>query len=155
MEDVAGQLEAAKRALKVADHMLMVTYPLLKEMRLLLSITENLYKAMDAALQALVGKEREYRRIPYSGEGFEARLAVFRMHVMKKHGFMSEGADTLQWLHETLEERRRSPVEFERKGKFVMCSESYRMRTLSVDDLKKHMAVGKRFLAKVEAVMVS
>ncbi|RME52393.1 hypothetical protein D6783_04695 [Candidatus Woesearchaeota archaeon] len=153
MEDFQEELASAKKQLRLADHMLAVTFPLLKETKLLLAVVDNLFRAVDHAVSALLRFERYYKRIPAVPSSFEGRLAVLRLRVGKRVGLESEHLRFIQSLKSLVEERKKSPVEFARKGKVVICSSTYALRTLSVGELKKHLSSAKGFIKEVERVV--
>ena len=49
-------------------------------------------------------------------------------------------------------QHKKSPVEFSRKDMFVIASNSYKLKTVSVDQIKKYIAQSKQFLEEMENV---
>jgi hypothetical protein len=143
----ALRVEAARK-LRVADHMLTMTYPLVKDPKLLIAVLENVYQGMDATMGSMLLRERQAKRIPLYSDSAEGRLMAFRKHLGQK--VPGTVLRTISEIRETIHEHKKSPVEFSRAGKFVICSEGYRVRTLSSDDLKRHIIVAKDFLRMIQ-----
>ena len=64
MEPFELQLEEAKKALKTADHLAYITYPLVTDNKIMLLIAENLYTSVIKAIDAFLNYDRYYKRIP-------------------------------------------------------------------------------------------
>ncbi len=146
---VAARDEARKR-LTAADHILTQTYPLLRDPKLLLAVLQHLHEALESGMLALLGHEAGAKRIPTVPEDRAARLSLFRQHVVPRYGVPNDFLRLMGEVRETLEEHRKSPVEFVRKGEFVICDEGYRVRTLTVEQLKRHLVRAKAFLGFME-----
>ncbi len=112
-------LEAARKRLAAADHILTQSYPLIKDPKLLIAVLTNLSRAVEGAVE--VSKERA-RRLPTE--------------------FLRLAGE----LQETMHEHEQSPVEFARKGAFVICDESYRIRTLNEEQLRRQLRQAKALL---------
>ena len=52
----------------------------------------------------------------------------------------------LKEIKDIIVQHRRSPVEFVRKDRFVICSDNYRIKTISIDQIKDYIAKAKNFI---------
>ena len=50
-------------------------------------------------------------------------------------------------------ERKKSPLEFVRKDRFVICSENYRLRTLSIADIRSYLSKAKLFIEGMDNII--
>ena len=64
MEQFQESRDNAKKKIQIADHMLGVTYPLVKDTKLLVVIMENIFLAYTNAMAAILYHERLFKRIP-------------------------------------------------------------------------------------------
>ena len=152
MEAPSALLEEAAHRLSVADHMLTMTYPLVKDPKLLLAVLENLHRSSDAALGAFALEEREHKRIPFVPlSTFEDRHAAVSRYLAEKPGIPHDLLRALQEMKELLAEHKTSPVEFTRNDQYVMCDEKYRVKTLGLDDLKGYLKRTKGLVSLVQA----
>lgn len=146
MDDFLVLKQQAIREVRLADHMLTMTYPLLKDPKLLLAILENLFLASSHAMSALLSFERAWKRIPAFQDTFESKFHIFKQKVVPRYQIDMKWLRFIAELKEALEDHRQASTEFSRKGMFVMANEEYRLRTLSVDDLKYYLRLTKDFV---------
>jgi len=153
MDKIEELREKAKQRLKVADHILTMTYPLVKDTKLLMVVTENLFLALTNIMSALLYFERKFKRIPPFSDNFEAKFKVFNDNLVPKYNIDKKYLLLMRELKEIILEHKRSPVEFVRKDRFVICSEDYRMKTITVDLLKKYIKESKEFITRIDRIL--
>jgi len=153
MEKFQELREKAKQRLKIADHMLIMTYPLVKDAKLLLAVTENLFLSFTNAMSALLYYERIFKRVPPFTDNFEAKFKLFKEKCMDRYKINPEILKTMREIKEIIYEHKKSPVEFVRKDRFVICSENYRMKTITIEQLKKYISKAKEFVSQIERIL--
>lgn len=136
-------------ALKRADHLTYMTMPLVKDNKLILVVLENIYLAFINGMNSILEYEREYKNITNLPDGFEARLSIFRDKLINKYNITIQEIELIRKLRDMIESHKNSPMEFSRPGKFVICNENYRVRTVSVQDIKQYLVVARGFLGKI------
>ncbi len=153
MEEFQSALESAKKKIKVADHMLIMTFPLVKDPKLLLSVVDNTFSATANAMYSLVHYERLYKRIPPFQDTFESKFMSFKSKLVPRHNINKEYVNLVQELKDILDAHKKSPIEFSRGDKFIICSGNYRMKTIGVRELKKYIAQSKLFISDMERLV--
>ncbi len=143
MKDFLAYRDEAVRKMRLADHMLTMTYPLLKDPKILLSVLQNIFSALSNAVSAVLYQELYYKRIPHFNDSFESRFNALKAHVVKKYNIDLKTVRLIAELRELLNEHERASVEFSRKGKLFMARDDYIMRSLSPEDLKRYLKKGK------------
>lgn len=151
--DYRGLFKEAVRTIRRADHLTYMTLPLVKDNKLFLSIIENIQISMVLGMNAALEFEREYKRISPLPQNFESRYDVFRDKLINKYSITNQEAELIRMLRDNIEAHKNSPVEFSRPDKFVICNENYRMRTISVPEIKQYILIAKSFLRKVENIV--
>ena len=146
MEQFQVFREKAQTKLKIADHMLTMTYPLVKDTKLLLVIMENLFLSLTYAMSSILYYERLFKRIPLFSDNFESKFSIFKEKCINKYDIPQEYVRLLQNVKSTMMKHKKSPIEFERKGAFVICSDSYKLRTISTSQIKDYIAKTKEFI---------
>ena len=146
-------MEKAKKNFHIADHMLSVTYPLIKDTKLLLAIIENIFLSMTNAMGAVLSLERTYKRVPCFSETFESKLNVFREKIINQHGVDRALITSMREVKNIILEHKKSQMEFTRKGRFVICSDNYRLRTLGVPEIKTYLAKAKLFIQEMDNIL--
>ena len=140
----------AVKSLKKADHLTYMTLPLVKDNKLVLPILENIHLAMMQGMDALLEYERAYKRISFLPNTFTGRYEIFRDKLINKYNITKEEARLIWELKEMINAHKQSPVEFSRPGKFVICNENFRTRSVTIQELKQYILITKGFLKKVE-----
>jgi hypothetical protein len=153
MEQFQTARDEAIKKLKVADHMLTITYQLVQDPKLLLAVLENIYGAMEKAMSSVLYYERLFKRIPAFPENFEEKLRIFKTRIQPKYKINDDYIRILQDLREVIVEHKRSPVEFARKDRFVICSDNYKMKTISIPEIKKYVAGAKLFIQNTSFIV--
>ncbi|MBW2991984.1 hypothetical protein KY345_02075 [Candidatus Woesearchaeota archaeon] len=152
MEKFQEAREKALKALRTADHMISVTYGVVKDAKLLLAILDNLNTALQETMNSIIFYDRLFKRIPPFQDSFESRYNIFRLKSARRYSLDSEYITTIAEVKEMLDEHKKSPVEFVRNDKFVICNNSYRMKTLSIIDIKKYIARAKIFIQEANII---
>lgn len=153
MESVLKLVEKANKSLRLADHLTYVTYPLLKDVKLVVTITENLYNAHVYAMDAFLKYEMLYKRIQRVPEDFDSRFDIFKTKIAKRYNIDREHILLMDDLRKIIDYRRKSPIEFIRKEKIVICSDNYKMRTLNYDKAKEYINKSKPFFTRLNRVL--
>jgi hypothetical protein len=152
MEDFKQAIASAKRNFQIADHMLTVTYPLIKDTKLLLAIMENIFLSMTNAMNSVLYFEKLYKTMPAFQESFESRFSAFKQHCVPRHGIDKSYILDIQDIREILIEHKKSAMEFVRRDRFVICAENYKIRTLSIADIKSYLSKAKLFIEEIEHI---
>ena len=152
MEQFQESREKAKKNIQIADHMLGVTYPLVKDTKLLVAIMENIFLAHTNAMAAILYHERVFKRIPPFQDTFDSKFNMFRERCVEKYEFDKSEVADMRDIKELLVQHRKSPMEFVRKDRFVICSDNYRMKTLSLVDIQSYISKAKIFIEKMNSI---
>jgi hypothetical protein len=142
----------AVRYFKTADHMISVTYTVVKDAKLLLAILENLNLSMQETMNSILFYDRLFKKIPPFQDSFESKYNMFRLKCARHYNLDTEYITTLAEVKEMLDEHKKAPIEFIKNDKFVICNESYRMKTLSLTDIKKYVAIAKLFIQEANII---
>jgi len=131
---------------QVADHLLTVTYPLLKDTKLLLGVTDNMFSALNNAMSSVLYHERLFKLVPLFEDTFESKFNIFRYKCVPRYKINPEYIDLIQEIGEIITLHKRSPIEFKRKDRFIICSKNYQMKGITTYQLKLYLQKTKEFL---------
>ena len=145
----AESLKTAIVSLRRADHLTYMTLPLVKDSRLIWVILENLYFSAISGMDAVLEYEKMYKPLMPLPDNFEGRFGLFRDKLINKYNITIQEVELIRKLRDMIESHKNSPVEFSRPGKFVICNENYRIRTVSIQDIKEYIVVARGFLGKI------
>ncbi len=153
MEEFQNLRDKAMQKIKVADHMLFMTYPLIKDPKLLLSIIENIFASLDFGISALLHYERTFKQIPPFHDSFNSRYEIFKNKMVLKHRINTNYITLIRDIQSILAHRKNSPVEFARKDKFIICSPNYSLKTVDVNLVKKYVFETKVFVKMINNII--
>ena len=147
MEKFQTDILEAVKYFRSAEHLTFVTYPLLKDNKLLWAITKNLYLTSYNAVNAILHYEHLYRRIRVLPADFDLRMQIFEKDIaprMKLNGDISKVINNLRIL---MKQHKESTVEFSRNNRLIICNEGYtNIKTLDLEMLKSYIVVIHTFI---------
>ena len=154
MEKFQESLLKARKQHKVADHMIFITYKLVKDPKLLLSALKNIKSSMVNATDSLLQYERLFKRIFAFPQNFTSKLLLLKNPCSRRYNLSQNYVFLMNELNTIIIEHERSSVEFARKDKFVICSDNYRMKTITINKIKEYLALNKAFLEDVDKIVM-
>ncbi|MBI2207888.1 hypothetical protein HYU50_00160 [Candidatus Woesearchaeota archaeon] len=153
MEKFQELRDAARKKLQLADHILTMTYPVVKDPHLLLSSVENLFLAFSYGMGSVLHYDRTFKRIPPFPDNFVLKFELFKGKCAKRYNIPEEHLKTIKDLREIIVAHKKSPIEFSRKENFVICMDDYSMRTISSNEVKGYMEKAKLFIKDVTTIV--
>ena len=150
MEKFQEFREKAKRYVRVADHMLTQTYPLIRDPKLLLAVLSNVSLSLTSSVAAILHYERLFKRIPPFQEDLDSMFNTFKARCTRRYDINIEFITLIEEVRSLLKEHKKSPMEFVRKDKFVIASDTYRLRIISIDKMKDYIAKTKLFIEAMD-----
>ncbi|MBS3108170.1 hypothetical protein J4468_04625 [Candidatus Woesearchaeota archaeon] len=145
MEKVRYLINEAKKNLKTADHLVYMTYPLIKDPKLITSIAGNLQRSLMYAMDALVRYEQLYRHIPMATHP-DTRFELFKEKCIPAHKLDKDIITVMHILTKALEEKQINESVVRRD----LISSG---KVLSYDQLKNMTNKSKAFLLQVQGVI--
>lgn len=140
----------AKKALRTADHMTYMTYPLVRDLKIIVSITENIYLAVINAMESVLQYDRFYKRINPLAENFDSRFQVFKEKCAPRYEFDKDDLILIDELRNIIKHHTDSNMEFVRSDKLIICSPTFKMKTLDISAIKQYLVRTKKFIRKAE-----
>lgn len=153
MEKYEELRQSARKNMQIADHMLTMTYPLVKDPKLLLAVMENIFLALTNSMGSLLHYERIYKRVPPFQDTFVSKFSVFRGKCSRRYGIGDEYLLMMRDIKDMILQHKKSPVEFTRRDSFVICSEDYKMKVVSVEKMKEYILKSKQFVQGIENII--
>ncbi len=152
MHEILFLLQKAKEQINIGDHLLYMTYPVLKENKLIISIAENIYNSMIFSMDALLMHERMYKRISIYQDNLSSKIEVLRK-ISERCKINKEAILMIQDLKMFLDERKNSRVEFAKNDKYVLFNQKQQLRSLGIEKLKQNLNISKVFLNGIEGLI--
>ena len=150
MEKFQENLQEAIRSLQIADHMTYVTFPLVNEQRLLLKIFDEIYKSIINSINAILNYEYMYKRIQlYVNNGENIR--TFANKCARNYNLNNEQTKKILEILELNKKHRQSAMEFVKKDKIVILSDSLKTQTLDIHKIKEYLFLAKELLMQANS----
>jgi hypothetical protein len=141
-------LNNARKALQTADHLVYVTFPLLKEQRLLLKSLEELESAILNIINAVLQYESYYKRIEIYSDAKE-NFNTFKKISFSYNLSFNQIAKIIEIL-KISEEHKKSPFEFVKDDKIIIMGDGFKTEILSIEKIKSYIIEIKDLLRKVK-----
>lgn len=141
--------EEAQRQLSLADHLLTMTYPLVKDPKLLVGIMQNISEANNQIIMDVLNMASKSQQI-IPTTTFATRFSQFKAVLKPLKIISKEDLEVFQTVHDLEEEHKKSPVTFSRDQKYVLCGDDYTLTTLTEKNLKSFLQQAKKILITLQ-----
>jgi len=139
-------LEQARKAMQIADHMTYITFPLVKEKRLLLKVLSELGSSVLSTINAILQYEYTWKRIQIYSDA-RANFDTFK-RVSARYKINAEQLMKLTEIIRLAERHKKSPFEFIKNDKIVIMSDGMQTDTITLEKIKGFILESKDFLRK-------
>ncbi|MEK6885842.1 MAG: hypothetical protein AABX17_02660 [Nanoarchaeota archaeon] len=149
---IPAHLESLKKAvhnMRIADHMLYVTYPVIKDKRLLLKTLDQVYNSIIFTINSILQFDRLNKRITLASTAHE-NFDAFISKCVNRYNITQEEVATLKELLYLTENHRESALEFPRKEKIVIMSDALKTMVIDSERLKKYLNLAKSLVNKAK-----
>ena len=144
MDEFQKHLKEAIKNIRIADHMTYVTFPLVNEKRLLLKIFDEIYKAIVNCIYSLLYYEHLIRKLNIY-ENLNNDLESF-FKIAKNYNVSNRQLKKINEIIELNKKHSQSVMEFVKKEKVVMMSNSLKTEFIDLITLKEYLLLAKEFL---------
>lgn len=145
-EKFIESLEQASKSFQIADHMTYITFPLVKEKRLLLKVLSELGNSIMGTINAILQYEYYWKRIQIYNDA-RANFETFK-RVSSRYNVSPEQIRTLTEILTLAEKHKKSPFEFVKNDKIVIMAEGMMPSYLTLEKIKSFILETKDFLKK-------
>lgn len=145
-EKFAESLEIAQKYLQTADHMTYITFPLVKEKRLLLKVLSELSLAILNTINSVLQYEYYQKRIQIYKDARD-NFQTFK-EISARYNISPEQLKKIIEIINLAEKHKKSPFEFVRNDKIVIMSEGMHAETLNLEKIKAYLLEVKDFMRK-------
>ncbi len=152
MEPYIESINNAIKNIKVADHMLYVTFPVIKDKRLLMKVLDQTYDAVICTINAVLQYDHTFKRIKIQNDA-QANFNIFLEKCARRYNITSEEAQEIVEIISLMSYHKKSSLEFQRKDKVVIMSDKLKTTTIDSEILRKYLTLAKSLITKVRAVV--
>jgi hypothetical protein len=145
-------LQKAIKNIRIADHMIYVTYPVIKDKRLLLKALDGVYDSIVCIINAILQYDFLYKRISLTNDP-KQNFDIFLNKCAKRYNLSEDEVNDIIELLTLIENHKKSSMEFLRKDKIVIMSESLKTTVVDSERLKKYLNLSKNLVNKAKFSM--
>jgi len=149
MEKFLENLATAERIIFTADHMVYVTFPLIKDKRLLIKIIQEIKNAITACITSILQREYIYKRIILYKDP-KSNFRTFTEKCAPRYKITNEEIRLIFELFDFVEKHKESPFEFIKDEKVVILSNSLKPKTLTTEKAKEFLILAKNILRRTK-----
>ena len=153
MEQFQFLKDKAFEKVRLADHMVFTTYPVVRDPKLLIAVLENVQASLDYGMAAVLHYQRAAGQVPAFQETFSSRFDLFRKASVPQLRLSPNYVKLISDVRVLLSAHKKSPVSFVKKDKYVICSPKYEIKSIDVNLVKRYVFEAKLFVSNVNAVV--
>jgi hypothetical protein len=146
-------LESMRKAIKniqIADHMAYVTYPVVKDKRLLLKILENIYQSILNTINAILQHDYLWKKINLYHDP-KTNFRVFSEKCAPRYQLTKQEISEILDILALVEKHKRAPLEFARRDKVIIMSDNLRTTILDIEKIKTYLRASKNLIEKANS----
>jgi len=149
MEKFLQNLQEADKIIRTVDHLVYVTFPLVKDKRMLLNIITETKKATVLCINSILQYDYLFKKIRLY-QNTEDNLRTFKEKCAPRYGINQDEIKKIISLFELAEKHKKSPLEFVRKDRVIIMSESFYPEAITLEKVKEYVILAKNLLFKIK-----
>jgi len=152
MEKFIEYLEESAKRISIADHLLYITFPLVKDKKLLLKILEEINLGITSCLNSILQYEYLFKRIKLYSDP-KQNLEVFKQKCAPRFLITQNEIKSIIELFEIIKLHKKSPFEFVKDEKIVILSDDMKQKIINLEKAKEFLASAKSILEKTKKIL--
>jgi len=145
MEKFLENIEQAEKIIQTTDYLTYMTFPLIKDKRLLLKIISEIKIAIAKSINSILQYEYLYKRILLHKDP-KLNFKTFKEKCAKKYNITEQEIKLILELFDIVEKHKKSSMEFLRKEKIVILSNNSEPRIITLEKTKEFLTTAKNIL---------
>ncbi|MEK6847499.1 MAG: hypothetical protein AABX50_00035 [Nanoarchaeota archaeon] len=152
MEKFFESVLEAEKKLRTVDHIVYITFPLIKDKRLLLKVIQEIREIITKCITSILQYEYMYKRINLYKNPKE-NFRIFTERCAPRYDINKNEIKIIMELFNFVEKHKESPFEFIKNDKIIILSENLEPTTLSIEKTKEFLITAKEILKKTKEGM--
>ena len=148
MNKILENLEESSRILKSVDHLLYVTFPLVKEPKMFIRLLEEIHKATKKIISSILEYEYLFKRVTLFNDT-KRNLINFQEKCAPRYEITKPELDKIQELFQLIEAHTQSTTEFKREDKYIILINNHPL-TITLDNTKEFLHIAKELQKKAQ-----
>jgi hypothetical protein len=147
MEKFLENIQEAQKTIQVIDHMIYVTYPLIKDKKILTKLLTETKKVITNCINSILQYEYLYKRITLYHNP-KTNFKIFTEQCAQRYKITKEEIAFILKLFELIEKHKQSTMEFLKNEKVVILSENLKTETITIEKIKEFFNLSKSIMEK-------
>ena len=152
MEKFLENIQEAEKTIQVIDHMIYITYPLIKDKRILTKLLTETKNVITNCINSILQYEYLYKRITLYNNP-RTNFKTFKEQCAQTYKINKEEIDSIIKLFELVEKHKQSTMEFLKNEKVVILSENLKTETITIEKIKEFFNLSKKIMNKTLAII--
>lgn len=149
MEKFLENISKAEKTLQTVDHMIYVTFPLIKDKRLILKVLQEIKNSVTNCISAILQYEYLFKRISLY-KNPKANFKTFVEKCAPRYNISNNQIKLILELFDFAEKHKSSPFEFIKDEKVVIMSKEMQPKILTVEKTKEFLIAAQDILKKAQ-----
>ncbi len=147
MQKFLQNIQEAQKTIQVIDHMIYVTYPLIKDKKILTKLLIETKKVITNCINSILQYEYLYKRITLY-QNPKTNFKIFKEQCAKRYEITPEQIEIIIDLFELVEKHKQSAMEFLKNEKVIILSENLQTETITIEKIKEFFNLSKEIMRK-------
>ncbi|MCK4647558.1 hypothetical protein KAT24_01345 [Candidatus Pacearchaeota archaeon] len=152
MEKFLENLQEAQKTIQIIDHMIYVTFPLIKDKKILTKILTETKNTITNCINSILQYEYLYKRINLYKDA-KTNFRIFIQKCCPYYKITQKEIDSIKELFELVEKHKQSTIEFLKNEKIVILSENLKTETITIEKIKEFFNLSKEIMKKTLAII--
>jgi len=154
-EEIIELIKESKRNIKVADHIVNVTYKVIKDEKLLINVLRKIRVAIRLIIKAFILVEKSKKKLVAIDFDKDAERAIstFKIKVAPKYGIEKKFIRLITVVEEMLHTYEKSSLNIVKNNQIYIAQEDYTLRVINQNDVKKYINITKDFIWHSEFIL--
>lgn len=154
MEKFLLNLQKADNSIRVLDHIVYVSFPLIKDKKILLKVLLEVQGIFVRLINSVLHYEYLYERVRLSSNS-KMNFRNFKLKCALRYGLSENDICLIDNLFELVEFHKKSSMDVFKEGKVFIFSDNMNSKSFSLEEIKAFLNLSKRFLVNIKKVMFS
>ena len=149
MEKLLKYLEEAEKIIQTTDHLVYVTFPIVKDKKILIKALLETKIAISNCINSILQYEYLYKRIKLY-KNPKRNLQTFKEKSSKRYNISFQEIKLIEELFNIIEHHKKSPIEFIKNEKIIILSENMNSYSINIEKIKNFIGLSKNILKKTK-----
>ncbi len=146
-------LQESEKIVQSVDHMIYITFPLVKDKRLLFKILTEIKSAIVNCINAILQFEYINERVTLYKSAKE-NFDTFVNRCSIRYKITKEEIASILELFDIIEKYKDSPIEFLRNEKIIIISENMKTKIITMEKIKFFLLLTKNLIKKAKEMFI-